>query len=326
MAEEPPAKRAKLGELASHQVKLNYQEYPPPGKRTGRYIDQPDKGDAIDEHKPAEVSMHNARMREPSATLESVGFELKQWPTKVQDFRDDKEVESIYYEELRNLVKEATGADRVLIFDHTVRNTKNKNLNTAAGGTAAAVVRVHADYTAESAPARLKQLGKAGVYSHIRKRNMTEEEVAELMTKRFSFINVWRNIVETPVEVSPLAVADAISTPEADRFLYELIFPNRIGLNYSLKHSDKHKWFYYPKMVKDECLLFKTYDKKEDGPRFTFHTAFEDPLTPDDAPARQSIEARTIAFFDCPVPASSADDGCLVADAQKNLDENEFKE
>ena len=38
------------------------------------------------------------------------------------------------------------------------------------------------------------------------------------------------NIVETPVEVSPLAVADAISTPEADRFLYELIFPNRIGL------------------------------------------------------------------------------------------------
>jgi len=179
--------------------------------------------------------------------------------------------------------------------------------DTAAGGTAAAVVRVHADYTAESAPARLKQLGKAGVYSHIRKRNMTEEEVAELMTKRFSFINVWRNIVETPVEVSPLAVADAISTPEADRFLYELIFPNRIGLNYSLKHSDKHKWFYYPKMVKDECLLFKVYDKKEDGPRFTFHTAFQDPLTPEDAPARHSIETRTIAFFDCPVDDNTLD-------------------
>ena len=31
------------------------------------------------------------------------------------------------------------------------------------------------------------------------------------------------------------------------------------------------KWYYYPKLTKDECLVFKVYDKKEDGPRFVFH-------------------------------------------------------
>ena len=31
-------------------VMLNYQEPPPPGKATGRYINQPDKGDVADEH------------------------------------------------------------------------------------------------------------------------------------------------------------------------------------------------------------------------------------------------------------------------------------
>ena len=51
-------------------------------------------------------------------------------------------------------------------------------------------------------------------------------------------------------------------------------------------------------MTMDECMVFKVYDKKEDGPRFVFHTAFDDPLTPENAPPRRSIEVRTIAFFD----------------------------
>jgi hypothetical protein len=45
-------------------------------------------------------------------------------------------------------------------------------------------------------------------------------------------------------------------------------------------------------------LIFKVYDKKKDGPRFVFHTAFEDPTTPEDALPRMSIEARAIVCFD----------------------------
>jgi hypothetical protein len=48
----------------------------------------------------------------------------------------------------------------------------------------------------------------------------------------------------------------------------------------------------------DEALLIKCYDSRTDVARFTPHTAFENPLTPPSAPPRESIEFRTIAFFD----------------------------
>lgn len=53
-------------------------------------------------------------------------------------------------------------------------------------------------------------------------------------------------------------------------------------------------------MKKDECLMFYVFNQELEGPRFTFHTAFEDPHTPADAPDRESIEIRTIACFDDP--------------------------
>ena len=79
-----------------------------------------------------------------------------------------------------------------------------------------------------------------------------------------------------------------------------LRFPDRTGENYSLRHSDQHRWYYYPHQTREECLVFKVYDKKEDGPRFVFHTAFDDPDSPPDAPPRRSIEVRAIAFYDPP--------------------------
>lgn len=285
---------------------LNYQEKPPAGKINGRYINQPDKGDAVDIAKLYETTMHNGRQLQPPATLDSMGFTLADCPTSVKDFRDDSEVEKVYYEELRTLVKNVSGASRVLIFDHTIRESGNTNLNAQAGGSAAPVPRVHCDYTADGAPKRLKMLGRQGINSLIRGRVLTEAEVDELASKRFAFINVWRSISEdAPVHRMPLAVMDENSMKPQDKFLYKLLFPDRTGENYSLEYSQDHKWYYYPLMQKSECLVFKVYEKLEDGPRFVFHTAFDDPRCPKDAPARISIEARAIAFFD---DNSSVDD------------------
>jgi hypothetical protein len=293
--------------FSSQRVLLNYQEAPPPGFRTGRYIDQPDGGDVVDKHIPTETVMHDGRALEKPATLESMGFALGHMPTAVQNFRDDAEVERTYYDEMRTLIKRASGADRVLIFDHTVRKSGNTNLNATKGGSAAPVPRVHCDYTADGAPRRLMQMGEQGVWSHMRNRVLTTADFEDLASRRFAFINVWRNIVDTPVQRSPLAVCDTNSVPRDDFFLYELIFPHRVGENYSLKFNEAHKWYYYPKMTKDECLIFKVYDKAEDGPRFVFHTAFDDPQTTESSPARQSIEIRSIAFFDAPDLTSTRD-------------------
>ena len=51
-------------------------------------------------------------------------------------------------------------------------------------------------------------------------------------------------------------------------------------------------------MTPDQVILLKTFDSETDGrARFIGHSAFEDPNTPSDAPMRESIEMRTIAFF-----------------------------
>ena len=60
----------------SQQVTLNYQEPPPPGKRNGRYINQPDRGDAVDLAKNFATTMHDARALAPPASLETMGFAL----------------------------------------------------------------------------------------------------------------------------------------------------------------------------------------------------------------------------------------------------------
>ena len=51
-------------------------------------------------------------------------------------------------------------------------------------------------------------------------------------------------------------------------------------------------------MQTDEVLLFKGYDSDTDGlARFTLHTAFDLKSTPADAPPRESIEVRALAYL-----------------------------
>jgi hypothetical protein len=65
-----------------------------------------------------------------------------------------------------------------------------------------------------------------------------------------------------------------------------------------MRYSPKHRWLYFPRMAPDQALLLKTYDSETDGrARFMGHSAFEDPTTPSDAPPRESIEVRVMAFF-----------------------------
>ena len=138
-------------------VKLNYQKIVA-GKGVGRYIDQEDKGDIVDEHVHFEVDMQNARELSEEPSLETNGFQLRSNPTKVKNFQDDQEVKEVYYKEIEDLILKSTGAKKVFIFDHTVRKSSVTKLNNlgAAGEAAGSVVRVHCDYTQDSAPRRFQ--------------------------------------------------------------------------------------------------------------------------------------------------------------------------
>jgi hypothetical protein len=59
-----------------------------------------------------------------------------------------------------------------------------------------------------------------------------------------------------------------------------------------------HVWYYFPNMQRNEAIVFKTFESEKDGrARWTAHCAFDDPTSPPDAPPRESIEMRTLAFF-----------------------------
>jgi hypothetical protein len=141
---------------------------------------------------------------------------------------------------------------------------------------------VHCDYTNESGPLRVTQL--------------LGTEAEDLLSRRVAFINVWKPL--NVVEERPLAMCDAQTCRDDDFFKLFLHYRDRVGENYVMSHSPRHKWWYFPRMNPDQTILLKTFDSATDGrARFVGHTAFEDPTSKPDAPMRESIEIRTICFY-----------------------------
>lgn len=211
------------------------------------------------------------------------GFEIKPIDNSFRDYDEDEAIKSAFYPSVIDFVKRNTGAKRVEVFDHTIRRRLPADLSAQTEVKRPAVLLVHSDYTPKSGPQRVKDI--------------LPDEADELLKGRVAFFNVWKPLFET-VEELPLACCDAQSQVDEDLLLMELKYRERTGEIYVLRHSEKHKWWYFPRMEPDQALLLKTYDSETDGrARFMGHTAFEDPMTPPDALKRQSIELRTMAFF-----------------------------
>ena len=130
-----------------------------------------------------------------------------------------------------------------------------------------------------------------------RVRDLLPDEAEMLLQRRVAFYNVWKSLYDV-VEEFPLAMCDATSQNEGDMLRMELKYRERTGEIYVMRYSPSHRWVYFPRMRADQALLLKTYDSETDGrSRFVGHSAFEDPTTPLNAPRRESIEVRTMAFF-----------------------------
>jgi hypothetical protein len=122
-------------------------------------------------------------------------------------------------------------------------------------------------------------------------------DAEELLKHRFGIVNVWRPI-RGPVLDSPLALCDARSFTDADLIASDLVYPHVRGETSSVEYKPTHRWFYFSKMEPDEVLLIRVHDSANDGrARLSFHTSFENPLAPPDAPPRESIEVRALVFL-----------------------------
>ena len=250
-----------------------------------RYIDWPEMADKAipPEYRQYEMTVTDGRPLRDTFDLDTHGFAFVDHPTRVRDFTDEGERTAVYDLEVQALVKRVSGASDVVVFDHTIRITDDESQRVS--GARPTVKGVHNDYTEESAPRRLREI-------------VGFDAAERRLKKRYAIIQVWRPI-RGPVLVDPLGICDGRSIPRAGFIRVERRYKYRTGEVYHIAHNPAHKWYWFPRMTRDEALVFKVFDSDGSKPsRFTAHSAFDDPHSPPDAPPRESIETRTFAFFD----------------------------
>lgn len=242
-----------------------------PDTRTGSFVQR-------------EVTIHNGRPIADRLDLDREGFLFMQRETAVADFYDDEEVRRVYYREMETLIEEITGASKVVVFDHTPRIDDPAARSEIKVRGPATIV--HNDFTVSSATQRVRDL-------------LPTDEAEERLKKRFGSINVWRPI-RGPVQTAPLMICSYGSLAEKDLIPTERHYPDgRIGGTYHVAYNPAQRWYYFPDMERDEVILLKCFDSLTDGTaRWTAHGSFQPPNRPANAAPRESIEVRTLIFFD----------------------------
>ncbi|KIX97415.1 uncharacterized protein Z520_06867 [Fonsecaea multimorphosa CBS 102226] len=273
---------AKTTKPAKHDVTAEVYYYKDPGDGTPpepSYVGKPNS--YLRPHVAQSVVIHDVSGDEDKYTIDSHGFQYIRHESKEKDFVDNDKIKAEYYPEVEQLLKDTTGASRVLIFDHTIRRATS-DVRDIAGQLRGPARRVHIDQSYGASENRVRY--------HL------PDEADELLKKRFQIINVWRPI--NTILRDPLTLADAHTVPDSDLVPAKLIYPDREGETYAVKPSPNHQWYFKYAQRPDEPLLIKCYDSLDDGrARRIPHTAFVDPEY-ENGPPRESIEVRTLVFYD----------------------------
>lgn len=258
---------------------LSFYKPPEDGSKPHNYVEpQEDKPQRNFGEAWHDVVLDDLRGQEQKFSLDNNAFDTVQnVPSEEYDFQDDEQIKRVYYPEVEKLLLETVpGANRVLLFDHTIRRSN-------PGANRAPVTRVHVDQTPFSAAQRVK--------FHL------PNEADKLLQGRYRIINVWRPL-NGPVMGHPLAVADSSTVRDEDLIPVEHRYPDRTGETAQVNYHPAQKWYYWSGMKNEDRLFLKCFDSDESVGLWgrAPHTAFVDPRTPEGAVGRESIEVRALVF------------------------------
>ena len=261
------------------------------------------------------MRLHDARGREKDFTLLRNGFQLANLKTALDDFHDTEKIKAVYFPEVQDLVKRITGASRVVIYDHNVRQSPGNDFGDHVKGyqgIQGPAKRIHVDATPPGAESIMSFMCK-------------DDDVEDIKRRGYQLINVWRPLKR--IDRDPLIVADMNKMPAEDLVTIPRSYFNGLtnsnyvckydGYNGSaiiegdekangkgdlqvadgLSHGGEHSWWYWGGQDTDEVVLFSSSDCRP-GKLATGAVHGSCPL-PDqgDKPVRQSVECRVIAIF-----------------------------
>jgi len=180
----------KIQSLPFVTAELNYLA-PVSGKpRTYAYDPPPGEPKSTNLAEPHLVPIFNGRSIAKSFSLDREGFELVKHPTAVKSYYDEDEIRRVYYPAVEAFLRATLKAERVFIFDHTVRRRVEGAPDIRGAGPRQPATRVHVDQTVTSGANRVRE--------HL------PDEAEELLKGRVQVINLWRPI-RGPLRDSPSA-------------------------------------------------------------------------------------------------------------------------
>lgn len=194
---------------------------------------------------PHDVTIHDMRPIADRLSFERNGFVLLDEPSAVKDFSAEGAIEA-YSRECEALVRQLTGADKVISFGPILRTnaTGTHGHNQPAFG-------AHVDYGDRTVRDFTCDL-------------LPKEEADRRLQGRYMLINLWRPIVM--VESAPLALCDASTVKREDLFDSEVVgglgdFNRRSLWGFNLAFSPVQRWYWVPHMQPWEVLAFKLFDR-----------------------------------------------------------------
>jgi hypothetical protein len=188
-----------------------------------------------------QLIVNDGRLCATRLTLNDNGFELVPDPKEDHiDYYDEASVIGRYYGDCEALLQRVTGASIVRAFDHNVRSESGRAAGRKLrGGNAVQgpASLVHGDYTAASAPRRLKLLGQAPslndpLHAVLGETPLIDAPLVDAALsgrRRFAFVNIWRPI--RTVHDKHLACVDAAGVRADDHVTFQIIYQDRVGEN-----------------------------------------------------------------------------------------------
>jgi hypothetical protein len=249
------------------------------------------------------IEVRDARPIKDQFNLDTNGFVLTEHKSAVTDFLDNEQIDNIYSQEVIDVVKELTGADRVVSRGWMMRTSgelpERKVIGyTHQGGVQPPAADAHVDFTPDTA-------------ERIARQTYEDNFPGEKPYSRFIASSLWRTFSPPPQDW-PLALCDGNSVnldegtpntlvivdeiPDRETMLTEMPDEDKAIRATIFRYNPNHRWWYFSNMTRDEVVLLKFHDSDNTKAIRVPHTAFHDPSFPDAKP-RESIEVRTIAYF-----------------------------
>ncbi|KAG8708333.1 hypothetical protein FRC11_006558 [Ceratobasidium sp. 423] len=180
---------------------------------------------------PRNVVVQDIRGRENDFTLDVNGFEYLTRPTN-ETFVDKQSIETSYYEEIRQLVEAHTGADRVFVITHRIRQSYES------------YDQPEGDFGRERTPSRSVHVDRTPESVAAEVRKYMGDDAERLLQGRVRFINVWRPIGHQ-VHHEPLGFADWQTSSDVSNLLPLRV--DNIYANFDVfisRFSRGHRWYY----------------------------------------------------------------------------------